>query len=334
MEEFGFDNISGIQMLEQLKSTCEKKDVKCPASKDDGTTRKRQCVENRGESRKKNVSRNISSDIRFFDVDKDRFHISTHMVKMFSYILDCMKDKVVGMIRFGPGGMNIFALYSSRTVCVSTSIGKELFSTFECSNDVHMSVDLQVFAKKLNGMQRFKIEKLTFKNFHDELLVTGESENQSPSEIQIRSLIPEFEELDVESVSYKVSICVRTSELIRHIDYMPPLFSISIEDNCSHIVFTGKEIQCTTRSKMYLEPEIQEEVRKYPAVKNYSGTFIKSNLSPIVRGSKLSEHVLISLSDGMPLFVRYMLNEKAGGDRSNESYVSMYFSPRLEEDEL
>lgn len=269
---------------------------------------------------------------RPFDPKKDAFKMTTHMVKIISQISDCFKDNVMANLQFDSLGINIFSLHHARTVCVSTHLGRDLFSDFNCEKEVFVSLNLMVFAKKISNLQKFKVQNLTFQNQNEDLVLTGQTDSEPAACIRLKSLTSDVEELDLSDFDYDVPIRLLSAEFSKQIDCMPPTFSIHMDVGCEQLVFSGNEDHSVTTLPMRLDKNIIEKIKKFPDVMNYHATFIKANLSAILKGSKLSEYVVVAFSLDSPLFVRYIINESADLNPDNNSRVSMYFSPKLNDD--
>ena len=269
---------------------------------------------------------------REFDPKQDAFRMTTHMVKVIASVSECFKDNVMANIKFDMDGIHIFALYHSKTVCISTYLGKDLFTDFLCEKEVYTSLNLMVFAKKIANLQKFKIQKLTFENKDSDLVLTGQTDGEPPAHVQLKSLSCDVEELDLNDFEYRVPIRLMSAEFAKLIDCMPPTFTIKMDADNGHLVFIGNEDHSITKLPMRLDKEVVEKIRAYPAVENYSATFVKANLGAILKGVKLSEYVIVAFSQDSPLFVRYILNESSDLNPDNNSRVSMYFSPKLNED--
>jgi len=271
-------------------------------------------------------------EARPFDPDQDAFQMTTHMVKLMSQVTDCFKDNVIANLQFDPGGIHLFSLHHARTVCISTFLGRDLFSTFRCEREVCTTLNLVVLAKKIAILQKFRIQKLIFANKGDDLVLAGQRDAEAPAEIRLKSLTSEVEELDLSAFKFDVVFRLISADLAKLIDCMPPVFSIEVNIDQGGLVFSGHDDHSVTRLSLRLDKNILLEIARFENVKNYKSTFIKANLSAIGKGAKLSEFAQVGLSSDSPLFVRYVLNESSDLDAKKNSSISMYFSPKLDDD--
>lgn len=272
-------------------------------------------------------------ETREFDPGNDSFKMTTHMVKIISHVTECFKDNIIANLKFNMNGIDIFGLYHSKTVCISTHLGKDLFTDFSCEKEVYTSLNLMVFSKKIASLQKFKIQQLTFETKNEDLMLIGHTDGEPPASIKLKSLTTECEELDLNGFSYDVLIRLQSSEFSKQIDCMPSGgFTIHIDTKHGCLVFTGDDDHSTTELKMKLDKEVIDNIKLYPAVTNYRAAFVKANIGAITKGAKLSEFVIVGFSQDAPLFVRYVLNESSNLNPEHNSSVSMYFSPKLNDE--
>ena len=158
------------------------------------------------------------------------------MVKVIAQISDCFKDNVVANLRFCDDGVNIFALYHSKTVCISTHIGRDMFSEFMCEKEVYVSLNLMILAKKISNLQKFKIQKLTFENQDQDLVLIGQTDNGPPARIRLKALTSDVEELDLD-FEYSISIRFLSVEFAKQIECMPASFTIRMNCEQGELVF-------------------------------------------------------------------------------------------------
>lgn len=288
-----------------------------------------------GENVKKFKTSNIQES-RSFNPKKDTFKMTTFMGKLISQITDCIKGDVTAQLKFDQNGINIFSFHHSKTVCFNTRLGRDLFSSFECDIEVFASINLKVLAEKMAILQKLK-RTLTFENDDGDLVLTGYIDGQPPAKIKLKPLHTESaEELDLDGYTYNVPVRIRSDEFSKLIDCMPQTFSIRMDCEHGELVFLGNEDHSTTRLPMKLEQDVVDKIKKYPEIKNYNATFAKANLGGILKGAKLSEYVIVAFQDDpdrhLPLFVRYILNESADHNPDNNSQISMYFCPKIEDD--
>ncbi len=271
-------------------------------------------------------------DTRVFDPTKDAFTMTTNMVKLLINLFDCFKDNIVANFVFDEHGINIFALYHSKTVAITTQIGRDLFSDFRCEKEVYTSLSLSLIAKKFQILQKCKIHTLTFSSIEDDIAITGTAENGSPVDIRLKSLTADTEILDLSDFEYPVCIRVKSTDFARIYECMPSVFSITISIGNKSLVFVGDEDLSTTKLYIPLDDSTIDKIKEQSSLINYKCSFLKLNLKPIVSGSKLSEFVIIGLAPESPLFVRYTIDSNI--NPQNISQVSMYFSPKYEVEDI
>jgi proliferating cell nuclear antigen PCNA len=270
--------------------------------------------------------------MRPFDPTNDAFKMTTHMLKVISGVADCFKDNVMANFRFDSEGVSIFSMHHARTVCITTHLGMDLFTDFSCEKEVYTSVNLNVFAKKVEILNKYKIQKLTFENKNEDLVLTGQGDSKPTASVRLKALTSDVEEVDISEFHYDVPFRLQSAEFSKIIDCMPGTFTIRMDVENGHLVFVGNEDHSVTILPMHIDPEVIEKIKQFDDVRNYQATFVKSNISAIGRGCKLSEYVVVAFNQENPLFVRYILNESADLNPDNNSSISMYFSPKLNDD--
>lgn len=278
---------------------------------------------------KKVKSVNVT-ELDSFNAKFDSFYMKTNMVKLITQLADCFKDNVVANVKFDNTGINIFALYHCKTVCINTHIGTDLFVDICCEKDIYIAMNLMVLSKKISLLQKFKVPEITFKNKDGDLSISG-NRNGSPANILIKGLIYDPEELDVGEFQYDVPIRVKSCELAKLIDCMPTDFSISLKLKEKHILFTGDDDSTITELQLKLEDDVVNRLNKYKSIRGYKASFVKQNVMAIVKGSKLCDYVIVGLNQNAPLFISYTISDD-NFDPKRRSQVDMYFSPKFSDD--
>lgn len=279
--------------------------------------------------RKKMKISNVE-EIKHFDAKKDSFYMKTNMVKLITQLADCFKDNVVANIKFDHTGINIFALYHCKTVCVNTHIGTDLFTDIFCEKDVYIALNLLVLTKKISMLQKFKVPEIIFRNKGGDLFITGER-NGSPANILIKGLVYDPEELDVGDFKYPSPIRIKSHDFSRMIDCMPSDFNISLNIKDKYILFKGDDDCSIIELQIKLDDDVIRRVSQHKEVRDYNASFVKQNLVAIVKGSKLSEYVIVGFNQNAPLYISYTISDE-NFETKKCSKVEMYFSPKFCDD--
>jgi proliferating cell nuclear antigen PCNA len=285
------------------------------------------------ENANKRVKSSYLKQANGFDAEYDSFCMSTHMVKVVSQVADCIKDNVAANFKFDSEGISIFAFYHSQTVCINVQMGKDFFDEkFSCDKQIFICLNLSTYAKKISMLQKCKVDKISFTNKDEDLMLFGQKEQDPTAEIALKSLNSDIEEIDLSDIDYKITIRLQSSEFSRLIDCMPANFTICFDSINGHLVFQSDEDLSRTKLPLRLEPEVVREIQKHESLKNYKQSFIKANMTYITKGAKLSEHVRVGFSQKQPLFVQYVISESSDLNPSNDSIVNMYFSPKVSDE--
>lgn len=273
-------------------------------------------------------------DVRRFDARDDGFKMTTTMVKVIVQVAECFKEDISANVQFGPKGITIFALYHGKTVCISTKLGRDLFSDFYCPKEVNVSLNLVVLAKKLSNLHKCKVQQLTFENDDDNLVLVGQlAENDPPARIMLKSEVAsDVDELDLGDIDYAVPIRLVASEFAKQIECMPATFTIHMDAVRGNLVFKGDEDQSTTTLSLRLEQDVLTKIQQHADVRDYRATFLKANIGAILKGAKIAEYVIVAFTQDSPLFVRYIINESSDMDPDQNSRVTMWFAPKLNDD--
>ena len=81
-----------------------------------------------------------------------------------------------------------------------------------------------------------------------------------------------------------------------------------------------------------MEPDVVAKIQQHADVRDYRATFLKANIGAILKGAKIAEYVIVAFTQDSPLFVRYIINESSDMDPDQNSRVTMWFAPKLNDD--
>lgn len=265
---------------------------------------------------------------------QEYFRMATQCVKKIVQVFDAIKDNVDCNVQYSASGLYIFSLYYDKTVCIVTNIGKSLFSEYTCSDTpVLATYNLNVLAKKMTVLQKFKPEKLVFSNQGADLVIKGESTGKAPSEISVSALSSSVEELDVNSFTYSIYINIPSSDLAQVIESMPLLFLVKMDCENRCLRFIGEEDQSSISLSINFPADVVARIRQVAEMRNFQASFLKSYLQPISKGSKLSSQAVLSFTDGAPLFVRFIIQQSLDLQNCNDTDVTMYFASRYDDED-
>lgn len=272
-----------------------------------------------------------SPQLRPLEVGTDSFHLATQMTKRIVEVFELFKDNVECNLKFTASGLDVLALYYDKTVYVSIHFGKSAFSEVRCPSQVLACFNLSVLSKKLSTLNKFKPRKLQFENTGTDLSITGFPEATAPGTVVIHSLASVIDELDTGSFKYELLIRVASDELAKTLEAMPPIFTISMDHNLSALSFFGEDDLSSIRLSLQLSAPVVQKVAQCTSMSSYKACFLKSNIIPVIRSSKLAAFVSLGLSDGCPLFVCYNITDSCDLNPQSDSKVCLYFAPKSEE---
>ena len=271
------------------------------------------------------------TSVREFVTTSDSFKLTTQMTKKTVDVFDLFKDNVDCNIKISKSGLDMFALFYDKTVYITIRLGKTVFSEVECPTNVMYCVNLNVFAKKISTLNRFKPRRLVFGNEGTDLMVTGYPDAQAPGKIVINSLASLVEELNTDMFQYDVVVRTSSEDLARVVDAMPSVFNLSVDTDEKALVFNGSDDLSSIFLALRLSDEVVDTIKQNPDMQNYKASFLKTNLTPLIRASKLSLFVFLGLSKKCPLFATYTITESCDLNPNHDSRVHMYFSPKTDE---
>ncbi len=259
------------------------------------------------------------------------FHMTTQMVKRLTHIFDTFKENVDCNLEFLPKGIQLFALYSGTTACVFIKLQKNLFSEYKCERNTVVCLNFGVLAKKLTTLYKFRPRTLEFSNLGGSQLVLGAvPDNRKPIKITLDSLEILLEALDVKEFKYDLLLKVKSTELANLLEAMSSQLSIQMDCDSHSLIFESRDDTSISEMSLPLDPETADKCKKYPQLRSYKQNFLKSNLAPLIRSTKLTTHVLIGLHMNYPLYATFTLSEYFDQNGPDNSEVCMYFSPMVD----
>ena len=270
------------------------------------------------------------TSLRDFQVESDSFHLSTQMTKKIVDVFDAFKENTECNLKISKTGIDVLALLYDKTVYVSIRLGKSIYSENQCPTNIAFSVNLNILAKRLSVLNRFKPRRFVFGNKGTDLIITGFPDNQAPGKVVINTLSTTIEELDVSLFKYEVSIRTSSEELARILDAMSPIFQLYVDMEEKALVFHGSDDLSSTVLALRISEEAIQKIQTTPSMQNYKASFLKANLMPLVRASKLSAFVSLGLHNKNPLYASYTITESCDLLTQHDSRVQLYFSPKTE----
>ena len=272
---------------------------------------------------------NINVKGEDFETKTNSFYIATQMVRRLVSIFEIMKEEVDCNLKVSNDGLDMFTLYSDKTVAIFVHFDRDIFSEFDVRGEapVVMCLNLSVLAKKLTVLQKFKPQKISLSICDHKLNLAGYNDEGNCGTVSLDSISTLIDDLDTENFQYQVLIALSSARLQKSLDCMPAIFSIHMDCTNNNIRFEGKEEMSKTTLCIPLGGDVIDEVKKHPSIASYSGVFHKLYLAPLIKSCKLSKYVTIGLHQEAPLFCRITIVDSIGTE--DDSSVSMYFAPRF-----
>lgn len=273
-------------------------------------------------------TKKVRTTISNLDID-----ISTQMVKRILTILNTFKADVDCNLEFTPDGIQIFALYSATTACVFIRLRKHLFTYYSITSDVKpYCLRFNVIAKQLDSLYKFKPKCLRITSTGpDNIVLEGKTDNKSPVKFSLTTQDNLLEKLDISEIHYDFLLRVCAVQLWNILEAMTSTISIRVDCTSRSLIFESRDDTSTIEMSLELDTTTVKQCREYSNVGNFKASYLKKNLSPLAKSTKLASHVLLGLHPTYPLYATYSLCDDFDSGGVTNSEVCMYFSPMVED---
>jgi len=249
------------------------------------------------------------------------FFVTLYNIKRIASIFDSIRDDVDFNMKFTPTGMDVFTFLSDKTTAISLTLDQSIFAQYKCTADQLLTLNLNIFAKKLTVLQKFRCDHITLtSDITGDLIMRG-VQGRNNNEISINSLSSTLPEFNMVDIKYKSYFAIKTETLSRYISNMSNVFEMKVSKG--GLTFIGKE----ELSKTELNFKLDEAVLSSIDV-NYSQVFSKQYLQPLMKLCKLFPTVTLGLDNDNPLFARFEICQKPN---NASSVIDLYFSSRIED---
>ena len=241
-------------------------------------------------------------------------------------------------LQFAPNGVRVTTFFASQTVWVDIFFGKDLFNIERCTEIVTSTLNLQEFVKVLQIHVKMKSKKLVFKDKENSLYIIGipdDKSNQLPSTAFIKCELYAVQNLDTSVYKYKIFLRFDAKAFAKQIECMSTVFSIHIHPSRPFLQFTSVSDLGGRKLSLHIDnPNIMRQIREDPELNNYRASFLRTYLTPIVKGSRICKFITISFLRGEhPLFVQFEFNVSNTLEPDNNSVINMFFCSRVDDDE-
>ena len=249
------------------------------------------------------------------------FYMTLHNVKRIAAIFESIRDDVETNIKFTPTGMDVFAFLADKTTAIAITIDQSIFAQYKCTTDYMVTVNLGIFAKKLNILQKFRCDSVSITSDVSGDLIMRGIQGRNNNQISINSLSSTLPEFNTADIKYKSYFSISTEILNRYITNMPNVFELKVSKG--GLTFIGKEELSKTELNFKLDEAVLNSIDG-----SYNQTFSKQYLQPLLKLCKLFPTVTLGLDNDNPLFARFEICQKLD---VASSVVDLYFSSRIQD---
>lgn len=248
-------------------------------------------------------------------------------VSKFKNIIESIKDLLTDInIYVTNDGFRISAMDSCHVSIIKCIIDSTMFEEFHCENDSCIGLSIQNLYKILKCMDNN--DSLTLQSTETHLVISTQAFS---TELHSKSRHSEFElnlfDLDTEDleipddIQYDVNIKMFSHELAKTITTLATVGDIC-NINCNSEGVLLKANGDIGNANIKLEPNEQCLI----SVSNdINESYTLKYLLMFTKASMLDSEVIINIAEGMPLQMRYSL------DDDNKSFIDYFLAPKIED---
>lgn len=282
------------------------------------------------------LSRDTIDPVELADA-QDQFLLETRCVRMFSNILDTLKDtdQTKVNIHVTEKGLEMVAHVFSETALVKVILDRQFFCRFELKSG-HDNPDL-VTTLHVSRLQANIANCLKWNSQSIQLQKGGEpgftvygvcAPGLPPITATLSGMEP-FQEHDARMDCYKLYMSVNSNRFAQCIDVMGPEFVLSINTGRKMLDFTYENENESCTVGIDLDDITMAEVMKCPEARNFRRRYAKKKFAPVVRGKSLKVELKIAFSEDYPLFLSYTVADnvaRSATEARGESYVHFWIT--------
>ncbi|CAH1759490.1 749_t:CDS:2 [Entrophospora sp. SA101] len=232
---------------------------------------------------------------------------------MLKKLLEAIKELVTDAnFDCSETGIALQAMDNSHVALISLLLSSEIFATYRCDRGFSLGVNLTSLNKLLRCAG-------------NDDSITLKADDNSPETLSMSFSAPKH--LSIPETEYHAIVSLPSAEFQRVCrDMMVIGETVTIEIDCDEIRFVTEgelgngNIKLKPTSPMDKPEETIEIIVKKPVSLQFSLKYLMN----FTKGSPLSEHVRLCLSEEMPLLVEYTIN-------STCSFLRYYLAPKIGE---
>jgi len=226
-------------------------------------------------------------------------------------------------------GLYFQSMDKSCVMFISFLLSKNNFDNFLCDNEISIGIDAIILEKIItNNVSKNTIVNISYnKDISDKITFTFNDHTINNTKIfQMKLLMIDQDQIQKPNLTYNTKIIIDSPEFKHICNSLSILGEEVIEIN---VYSSDTDIKCI---KFTSEGELANgELIYTPSdllsinskVDNFNGIYSLKYLSNIIKSSILSKKVILKMSEGLPLYIRFNF------DNYEKSYILFYLAPKL-----
>lgn len=275
---------------------------------------------------------------------EDQFLLETRCVRMFSNILDTLKDteQTKVNIHVTEKGLEMVAHMFAETALIKVILDRHFFCRFELKSqhqnpDVVTTLHVNRLQANIANCLKWNSQSIQLqKGVEPGFTVHGVCSPGLPPITATLSGMEPFQEHDARMDCYNLYTSVNSNRFAQCIDVMGPEFRLSINTQRKMLEFTYENETESCTVGIELDDITMAEVMKCPEARNFRRTYAKKKFAPVVRGKSLKVDLKIAFAEDYPLFLSYTVADnvaQSATEAQGESYVHFWITAMVDEND-
>lgn len=250
--------------------------------------------------------------------------------KVLKGAVDAIKDLVTDAnFDCSSVGMQMQAMDSNHVSLVSLLLRKDGFSDYRCDRNISLGINLESLAKVMKCSGADDSVNVTASDQGDTASFLFESEKtQRASEFELKLMDIDSEHLDIPDTEFQCTIEMSSAEFQRICRDMSVIGdTITISASKEGVSFSVNGDMGSGQVSLKNKPTADGDEKDNIVINlesEVSLTFALRYLTLFSKASSLSEKVVLSMSEDVPLSVEYKIDDVG--------YIRYYLAPKIEEE--
>lgn len=257
------------------------------------------------------------------------FEATLNKANTLKKLIDAVKDLVDDVnLDINETGIYFQAMDSSHVSLISLELQKELFIHYKCDVEMCLGLSLQNFSKILKCAGNDDMLTLKSKEDAETLTVLFETNNRSRlSEFELKLMEIDVEKLSIPEQEFDTTCKMSSAEFHRIIRDMTQLGdNCSISSDTNQMNFRVDGDIGTGSTTLRKNNDDEDNLIDIVVKKSVKHDFALRHLGLFTKATSLSDEVVISMTEDMPLVVTY--NIKGVGE-VNQGHLSYFLAPKI-----